>query len=574
MSASNPPKRKTLGIKPDGKVDKQALGKESGKNPGKASGKPLGKPRPPVRGRHLPSSARVRSKITDVEQGAPARSAHENEGAFRAAESRARGSAPAGQRDEGRRGQGRGEPMRGRRDEGHREYARPERERAAPDPRDAPRRRAIPKTDGDTRGHFREDAKRDAPRPERRSSAADHAQRAPRSSERGIPAEHEAQHFFVPCPKGLETELVAELAEIGIEGARPAAGGAAFRGPLHLAWKANLWSRLAVRVLWRVGEGPYQLESDLYDGALKIDWPTLFDVSRTFAVHAIARNSPLKSLNFSALKVKDAVCDRFRQHCGERPSVETHGPDVPLVLYLTDARYSLYVDLSGDPLNRRGFRVEPAAAPLNENLAAGLLRLSGWHPGTALFDPMMGGGTLLIEAAMMWLNRAPGLKRHFAFENLTSFDPIEWQRLRKNAEGEAHAPESLPIFGSDIDPDMVRASGLNLQAAGLFDSVNLLESDFLEVEAPPVEPGIIISNPPYGVRLSLEDMAAFYHGIGDVLKKRFSGWTAYFISADEQFPKSIGLSASRRTPLYNGPLECRFYEYRLVAGSNRRVRGE
>ena len=376
----------------------------------------------------------------------------------------------------------------------------------------------------------------------------------------------------MPCPKGLETELSAELGEIGVSEVRPAPGGVAFRGNLALAWKVNLWSRLAVRVMWRISEGPYRDEADLYTAAMRIDWPRLFHVERTIAVTTLARNSPLQSLNFISLKIKDAVCDRFRSYCGERPSVETHNPDVPLVIYLTDERFSLYIDLSGEPLNRRGFRVEPAPAPLNENLAAGLLRLSGWKPGMPFFDPMMGGGTLLIEAAMMWLNRAPGLNRHFAFENLSSFDRIEWQRIRKTAEAEAHEPENLPIFGSDIDPDMVRATGLNLKAAELFECVNILEADFLSVDAPPTDPGIIVSNPPYGVRLELEDMPAFYRGMGDTLKKRFPGWTAYFISADEQLPKTIGLSTNRRTPLYNGPLECRLYAFNIVSGTNRRVK--
>ncbi len=399
---------------------------------------------------------------------------------------------------------------------------------------------------------------------------------APRRRPRPAPEQAATHAFFVPCPRGLEAELVNELAEMGIADARPAPGGAAFKGTLPEAWKVNLWSRLAVRVLWRVGEGRYHLESDLYDGALKVDWPELFDVSRTIAVHSVARNSPLKSLNFVALKVKDAVCDRFRAEVGERPSVDTRSPEVPLVLYLTEDRYSLYIDLSGEPLNRRGFRVEPAAAPLNENLAAGLLRLAGWRPGTPFFDPMMGGGTLLIEAAMMWLNRAPGLKRHFAFEHLKGFEHIEWQRLRKDAEAAAHDPEPLPIFGTDNDPAMVRAAGLNLKAAGLLDWVQLLEADFLEVDAPPTEPGVIVSNPPYGVRLSLEESyatpAAFYTAMGDTLKKKYPGWSAHFITADPEFPKHVGLSASRRTPLFNGPLECRFYAFRLVAGSNRRDR--
>ena len=520
MSASDKPKRKTLGIKPQADESTQERDKF----------------RAPVRGRHLAGTARVRTKTEAPKQGA----------------------------DEGEKGRSKnrrpsdgyeGKPRRPRDDESPRRprNTAPEREGRGPSSR-------RPSPDERPR---RDDADRNTRRRPRPTDQEDES-RAPRSGRSA------GQAFFVTCPKGLEHELVAELAEIGIPDARPAPGGAAFKGELIDAWKVNLWSRLAVRVLWRVAEGRYQMESDLYDGAFRVDWPDLFDVSRTMAVHAISRGSELKSLNFVALKVKDAVCDRFRQAMGERPSVDTHNPDVPLVLYLTDERYSLYLDLTGEPLNRRGFRVEPAAAPLNENLAAGMLRLAGWRPGTPFFDPMMGGGTLLIEAAMMWLNRAPGLKRHFAFENLRNFRSIEWQRLRKDAEGAAHDPESLPIFGCDIDPAMVRASGLNLKAAGLLDCVELLEADFLEVDAPPIGTGIIVSNPPYGVRLSLDDMAAFYKAMGDNLKNKYPGWTAYLISADPELPKHIGLSASRRTPLYNGPLECRFYEYKLVMGSNRR----
>lgn len=454
-------------------------------------------------------------------------------------------------------------PVRGRHLTGN---ARP-RTKAAREERQAKPACAPPAGDGRP-ARSRRPGPEDAPSPRRHEALRDPPRRRPRPA----PEQAVTHAFFVPCPKGLEAELVSELAEMGIRDARPAPGGAAFKGAMPDAWKVNLWSRLAVRVLWRVGEGPYRQESDLYDGALKVDWPGLFDVSHTIAVHTVARHSPLKSLNFAALKVKDAICDRFRAGLGERPSVDTRSPQIPLVLYLTEDRYSLYIDLSGEPLNRRGFRVEPAAAPLNENLAAGLLRLAGWRPGMPFFDPMMGGGTLLIEAAMMWLNRAPGLKRHFAFENLKGFERIAWQRLRKDAEGAALDPEPLPIFGSDNDPAMVRAAGLNLKAAGLLDCVQLLEADFLEVDAPPTEPGVIVSNPPYGVRLSLEDMAAFYTAMGHTLKKKYPGWSAHFITADPEFPKHVGLAASRRTPLFNGPLECRFYAYRLVAGSNRRER--
>ncbi|MBM4180437.1 MAG: class I SAM-dependent RNA methyltransferase [Betaproteobacteria bacterium] len=422
-----------------------------------------------------------------------------------------------------------------------------------------PRRRARPAPAGEpvpTRG---------APRGER----PPRTEKATRRADKPLPRAARREHFFAPCPKGLEAELLKEIVDLGADEAVPAAGGVAFRGGMALGWKVNLWSRLAVRVLWRLTEGRYRMEDDLYRDALGVDWPDLFDVSRTLAVTTVGRNSPLKSLNFVSLKIKDAVCDRFREATGQRPSVDTREPAVPLVAYLTDERYSIYVDLSGEPLNRRGYRVQAAAAPLNENLAAGLLKLAGWRPGIPLYDPMMGGGTLLLEAGLMALNIAPGLKRHFAFENLKNFDMVEWQRLRKDAQAAMAEPHPLPIFGSDIDPLMVRAAGLNLKAAGLLDCVRIMEADFLNVN-PPTPGGLIVSNPPYGVRLSTEDMATFYRDIGNNLKQHFPGWTAYLLSADPELPRQIGLKASRRTPLFNGPLECRFYEYRLVAGGNRR----
>jgi putative N6-adenine-specific DNA methylase len=377
--------------------------------------------------------------------------------------------------------------------------------------------------------------------------------------------------FFASCPRGLEEELCKELHDLGATDIVPASGGVGFIGDMPTGWKINLWSRLAIRVLWRVGEGHYKKEEDLYQAALALDWPSWFDVTRTIAVTTVGKNSPLPSLNFVSLRIKDAICDRFRAAVNERPSVNTRKPDIPLTLFLSSDRYTLYLDLSGEPLNRRGYRVQPSGAPLNENLAAGMLLLSGWTPGTPLYDPMMGGGTILLEAAMMTLNIAPGLRRHFAFENLKTFDRMEWLRLHKDAEAAVLEREPLPIFGSDIDPAMVRAAGLNLRAAGLFDCVRLMEADFLNVD-PPTETGFIVSNPPYGVRMgSEEDLGPFYKEIGDNLKQHFPGWTVCLLSADPELPKRIGLQTSRRVPLYNGPLECRMVEYRLVAGSNRKA---
>ena len=373
--------------------------------------------------------------------------------------------------------------------------------------------------------------------------------------------------FFAPSPRGLEGELAKELAELGAAEVTAGSGGVRFAGDIVLAWKVNLWSRLAIRVLQQVAEGNYRDEEDLYRVTLKQPWSDWFAVDKTIAIRTVAHNSPLKSLNFVTLKIKDAVCDRFRQDLEVRPSVDAREPNIPILLYLDHDRFTLYLDLSGEPLNRRGYRVEPAPAPLNENLAAGLLRLSGWVPGTPLLDPMMGGGTILLEAAMMALGMAPGLKRHFAFEHLISFDKVEWTRLRKDAEAAMKAFEPLPIYGCDIDPRMVRAAGLNLKAAGLLDCVTLREGDAMEIPAP-AEHGVIVSNPPYGVRLDSD--ATFYKALGDALKQNFAGWSAWLISSDAEFPKNLGLAASRRIPLYNGPLECRLYEYRMVAGTMRK----
>ncbi|NWG86699.1 MAG: class I SAM-dependent RNA methyltransferase [Hydrogenophilaceae bacterium] len=379
------------------------------------------------------------------------------------------------------------------------------------------------------------------------------------------------QRFFAASPRGLEQELAKELAELGAEAIQPGSGGVAFTGEMALAWKINLWSRLAIRVLQQVAEGRYRKEEDLYQAAHDLPWPEWFPLGRTIAIRTVAHHCPLKSLNFVSLKIKDALCDRFRDVTGARPDVDARSPDVPILLFLTEDSYTLYLDLTGEPLNRRGYRVQPAQAPLNENLAAGMLRLAGWTPEMPLLDPMMGGGTLLLEAVLMALNIAPGLRRHFAFENLNSFDKVEWARLRKNAQAAQKEKRPLPIYGADIDPRMVWATETNLSEAGLLDCVTLREADALEVQAP-AKVGLIVSNPPYGIRLQHEDMAAFYQGLGDNLKRHFTGWHAYLLSADPELPKHIGLKATKRTPLFNGPLECRLYEYRMVAGQMRRQR--
>jgi putative N6-adenine-specific DNA methylase len=378
-----------------------------------------------------------------------------------------------------------------------------------------------------------------------------------------------SEHFFAPCPRGLEAPLAAELDALGASDITATDGGAAFAGPIQIAYRANLESRLASRILWRVGHGPYRDENDVYDLARALDWPRWFRVDRTLRVDVTASRSPLTSLEFATLRIKDAVCDRHRAAGGVRPSISKDRPDVRVHAYLTATDASFYLDTSGEPLFKRGYRRESADAPLRENLAAGLLRLAGWQPGTPLLDPMCGSGTIAIEAAMIALDLAPGLKRTFGFQKLSWYDGPAWQRIKQAAQRRAKPVAPLPIWASDNDATAIHQCSENIAAAGIEGAIVVERADALTRTAP-APAGVIVSNPPYGVRLADSGaLAALYPQLGDALKRRYAGWTAYLLSGDTRLPKLIGLKASRRTPLFNGALECRLYEYRLIAGSMR-----
>jgi putative N6-adenine-specific DNA methylase len=375
--------------------------------------------------------------------------------------------------------------------------------------------------------------------------------------------------FFAPCPRGLEKLLGEELVALGAANVGPTEGGAGFSGDWALCYRANLHSRLASRILWRVAEADYRTEQDIYDAAYALPWEKWFDVSRTIRVKVTAIKSSLKSLEFATLRIKDAVCDKFRKARGERPSVDTREPDIRIHAFLEQNRMALYVDTSGDALFKRGVRLHTNIAPIRENLAAGILRLAGWRPGVPLLDPMCGSGTFLIEAAQMSLNIAPGIARHFAFEKLKNFDPALWERLRAEARDVQQPVAELPIFGSDLYGDELRAAHSNLEDAGIRAAVDLKQCNVLEA-SPPAPGGILVANLPYGERMGeLEELAALYPRLGDVLKQRFAGWSAYLFTADLRLPKLMRLSATRRIPLYNGAIECRLFEYRIVSGSNR-----
>ena len=377
------------------------------------------------------------------------------------------------------------------------------------------------------------------------------------------------EKFFASCPRGLEALLVEDLAAVGVEHVKQIPGGVHFAADWPACYAANLHSRIATRILWRVAHGRYTKEDDIYKLALDVAWPTWFAVTQTIRVDVTAIKSPLKSLEFITLRIKDAVCDRFRADTGKRPSVDTREPDVRVHGFVTADECTLYIDTSGAPLYQRGLRQKTVEAPLKENVAAGILRLSGWQPGTPLLDPMCGSGTFLVEAAQMALNIAPGAGREFGFQRLKNFQLAVWKEMLDTAmDGEKPAKDAQ-IYGRDISPVAVRAALANLDRAGLLPAVSLSTGDILEAPTPAAG-GIMISNPPYGERLSEQDeLAAFYPQLGSALKRNFAGWTCYLLTADLRMPKLMRLAPSRKTPLYNGAIECRLFEFKMVAGSNR-----
>ncbi len=376
--------------------------------------------------------------------------------------------------------------------------------------------------------------------------------------------------YFATCPRGLEALLEAELKLTGAKDIKPTDGGVGFAGELSTCYNANLHSRISTRILMQVGLGRYLNEDDLYQAAYKINWPNWFDVKHDFMVKVTGVKCPLKSLEFATLRIKDAVCDKFRQVVDSRPYIDTKTPAVRIHAYLTADAYVYYIDTSGDALYMRGNRKASIEAPLRENLAAGILHLSGWQIGQPLLDPMCGSGTFLLEAAMISLNIAPGLKRDFGFEKLKNYESDTWKKLKNVALKNVKAVSFQKIYGSDSDLRAVRIAKQNLEAAGLLVAVQLSQSNIIEV-SPPADHGILVANPPYGVRIGEdEELAVLYPKMGEALKRKFAGWNTYFLTNDLRLPKLMRLTPSKRTPLFNGPLECRLFEIKMVAGSNRK----
>jgi len=376
--------------------------------------------------------------------------------------------------------------------------------------------------------------------------------------------------YFATCPRGLEQLLADELAEVNAKSIKPTDGGVSFDGDWAVCYAANLHSRIATRILWQVARGKYLNEEDLFEAAYKLNWPQWFEVKHDFMVKVTGVKCPLKSLEFATLKIKDAVCDKFRMSVGSRPYIDTKTPAVRIHAYLAAEEYQFYLDTSGAALYQRGNRGASIEAPLRENLAAGILKLSGWQVGQPLLDPMCGSGTFLLEAAMVALDMAPGYNRSFGFEILKTFEPNVWSKLKNLAASKVKAVTFQRIYGSDVDLRAVRISKQNLESAGLLAAVQLSHVDIINV-LPPADSGVLVANPPYGVRIGDdEELTVLYPKIGEALKRKFAGWNTYFLTNDLRMPKLMRLTPSKRTPLYNGPLECRLFEIKMVAGSNRK----
>jgi putative N6-adenine-specific DNA methylase len=383
------------------------------------------------------------------------------------------------------------------------------------------------------------------------------------------------QSFFAVCPSGLEAVLSGELRAAGGEAVRVQHGGVGFTGTMRTAYAANLHSRIASRILWQVGRRGYIGEQHLYDATQEVRWQDLMSPQQTLRVDVTASRSPLRSLEFAMLRIKDGIVDRLRDLTGERPSIARTDPDVRVFAFLDATTVTLYVDLSGEPLFKRGWRADKGEAPLKENLAAGLLALADWRPPMPLLDPFCGSGTIVIEAASIASRRAPGLNRRFAFERLKGFDSHAWRQLKDAARAAVDDSARALLVGSDISTRVVEQAVMNAGLAGL---TRWLDDGRLRFEAvdarnvvAPAEHGMMISNPPYGEQSAPKSasVAAMMANVGDRLKQAFSGWEAWFLTSDRSLPGQLRLRESRKTVLYNGPLECRFFRFELVAGEYR-----
>jgi len=375
------------------------------------------------------------------------------------------------------------------------------------------------------------------------------------------------------CSLGFEEIVASELRELGIDDPVPRRGSVAFRGGLPEISSANLFLRTAIRIFLPLVRGRAAGRRQLYDLAAGISWENLIAPGATFAVTVVGRAPGLEHSGFAALVVKDAIVDRIRGRRGSRPDVDRRKPDVGVHVHLANGQATVSLDSTGEPLSQRGYRLSGGDAPLSETLAAGLLLLAGYDGSRPFLDPMCGSGTLAAEAALIASRTAPGLRRGFAFERWPFHDPAVLEAARHRAVRDRREPPQ-PIEASDVDPRAVARTRKNLDRAGMARYCRVLRRDITELELP--GPGtLIVTNPPYGERLGeVEGLRPLYKAIGDALKTRAAGATAWLLVGNRELAGAVGLKASRRIRVFNGPIECRFLRYDLYEGSRKGQEGE
>jgi len=366
--------------------------------------------------------------------------------------------------------------------------------------------------------------------------------------------------------RGTEPLLAEELSELGAKKVRQERGAVRFAANWSEALRILLWSRIAMRLLYPLASAKVHGAQGLYDAARSIAWEEHLSPESTFAVEATLRDSEHAHSGFVALKVKDAIADRMRDRLGSRPNVEPRDPDVSVSVHLAKDRLSVALDLAGRPLHQRGYRVQPTAAPLKETLGAALLRSARYAGAEPFIDPMCGSGTLLIEAALIAANRAPGLHRTFAVERWPSCG-ADAQRLLSELREEATVAErrpAFPIVGFDRDDDALKAARRNAAAANLGRAIQLRVADALEpLPLGAFSPGVLISNPPYGSRLTAggqKGMKAFYFKLGESFR-RLVGWRVFILAGNPAFESAFHLRPASRRVFWNGPIECRLFGY-------------
>lgn len=378
--------------------------------------------------------------------------------------------------------------------------------------------------------------------------------------------------LFASTARGLEELLKSELEALGAQSCQVVQGGVHYQGDDRLMYQSLMWSRLASRILLPLTECGVYSDLDLYLGVQAIDWPAMFGSDKTFAVHFSGLNEVIRNSQYGALKVKDAIVDSFTRKGLARPDVDRELPDIRVNVWLNKDTASIALDLSGEGLHMRGYRQQTGQAPLKETLAAAIVLRSGWQSGTPLVDPMCGSGTLLLEAAMIACDRAPGLHRnHWGFTGWSKFDAALWGEVKQEAQARAKKglqDNTSRFFGYDNDPRVIESARANARRAGLAERISFTLQDVLKLQNPlPEGPaGTVLSNPPYGERLESEPaLIALHSQLGRLMKAQFGGWNLSLFSASPELLSCLQLRADRQFKAKNGPLDCVQKNYQLAA---------